>query len=476
MAVAVIALPPLIHHMGIDRFGILSLAWIIVGYFSLFDLGLGRALTKLIADKLGAQDHQSIPSTVWTALLLLLLGTAGGLIAAAISPWLIHRVLKVPVELQGETLSALYLLAGTINIVTVSCGLRGVLEAQQRFRILNLIRIPTSIFSFVGPLLVLPFSHRLVPVILVLSLGRLVSCGVHLIACLRSTPGLRRNISLDPSLVKPLIKFGGWMTVTNVVGPFMLYMDRFEIGALLSIGVVSYYTVPFDLVNRISVIPAAISSVLFPAFAATIGNDRDRTHLLISRGVKYIFMSVFPIALLVITFAPDFLRIWLGSEFAQNSELPMRWLAAGMFVISLATIPFVLVQSAGRPDITAKLQIAELPLYLGVLWVMTKRFGIEGTAITWVGRVIVDGILLFFFSQRLLPLNSKLLAKVAMSLSAALLSFYVVTIPEKLLFRIILLSAISIAFGLMSWRWGLDAGEKKFLQPRMGIPARIPVN
>jgi O-antigen/teichoic acid export membrane protein len=152
MAVAVVAIPPLVRALGVARFGVLSLAWIVVGYFSLFELGIGRALTKLVADKLGANEEHSIPPLAWTSLLLMfLLGALGGLVAFTISPWLVHRALKVPLELQAETLRGFYLLALSIPIVITTSGLRSILEAQQRFRILNLIRIPLSIFSVAGP-------------------------------------------------------------------------------------------------------------------------------------------------------------------------------------------------------------------------------------------------------------------------------------------------------------------------------------
>ena len=49
MLVALVAIPILVDGLGTARFGILTLAWMVVGYFSLFDLGLGRALTKLTA-------------------------------------------------------------------------------------------------------------------------------------------------------------------------------------------------------------------------------------------------------------------------------------------------------------------------------------------------------------------------------------------------------------------------------------------
>src|SRR5579863_1869017 len=184
MAVGIAAIPLLIRGIGVARFGVLSLAWIIIGYFSLFDLGIGRALTKLLADRIGAHEEQTIPSLAWTSLLLLfLLGLFGGLVTLSISPWLVQRALKIPQSLQTETLHGFFLLAVSIPLVTTTSGLRGILEALQRFRILNLIRIPMGIFSFGGPLLVLPFSTSLVPVIGILVCGRLIGGMAHLFAC-----------------------------------------------------------------------------------------------------------------------------------------------------------------------------------------------------------------------------------------------------------------------------------------------------
>src|SRR5438045_5209796 len=78
MAVAVFCIPVLIRGLGKERFGVLTLAWALIGYASLFDLGLGRALTQLVAKKLGAGEDREIPALVWTSLLLMLqLGVAG---------------------------------------------------------------------------------------------------------------------------------------------------------------------------------------------------------------------------------------------------------------------------------------------------------------------------------------------------------------------------------------------------------------
>ena len=71
LLVAVFSIPILIHGLGKDRFGVLTLAWALIGYASLFDIGLGRALTQLVAKKLGGGEDHEIPALAWTSLLLM---------------------------------------------------------------------------------------------------------------------------------------------------------------------------------------------------------------------------------------------------------------------------------------------------------------------------------------------------------------------------------------------------------------------
>ena len=469
MVVAVVTIPPLIKGLGLARFGVLSLAWVVIGYFSLFDLGIGRALTKLIADKLGADEEASIPPLAWTSLLLLfLMGLLGGAITWVVSPWLIKRALHIPEALQTETLHGFYLLASSIPIVTVTSGLRGILEAQQRFRILNLIRIPTSIFSFAGPLLVLPFSNSLVAVIAVLVVGRILGAFAHLFACFYSMPALRHNFVVRRSISMPLVKLGGWMTVSNLAAPIIVYIDRFLISALLSVGAVAYYTAPFDIVNRLLVVPGAVAIVLFPAFAVSMVQDQERTAVLLSRGVKYVLLAVFPVVLLLAAFAPEGLRIWLGPAFAVNGSPVLRWLAAGVLISSISQIPFSLIQGSGRAHITAAFQLAELPVYLLALRFLVRSYGLEGAAIAWTARVALDAILLFLYSYFRLPHRPRFLFQLSLAMTAALLAVYAVAIPESLLLRAALVIGFLIFFAILSWLRALSAGERAFVRGRVG--------
>src|SRR5215472_7625436 len=56
LLVAVVSIPVLVRGLGTDRFGILLIAWAVIGYFGIFDFGISRALTQLVARRLGGGD------------------------------------------------------------------------------------------------------------------------------------------------------------------------------------------------------------------------------------------------------------------------------------------------------------------------------------------------------------------------------------------------------------------------------------
>jgi len=402
LLVAVFCIPVLIRDLGKGSFGVLTLAWALIGYASLFDLGLGRALTQLVARKLGAGEEREIPSLVWTSLLLMLLfGFLGTAVIYAISPWLVHRGLNVPVELQTETQTSFRWLGLSIPFVITTTGLRGLLEAHQRFGLINALRVPMGMLTFVGPLFVLPFSKSLVPIVGVLVAARVVAWGGHLFLCFRVAPELRHSVVWQRTSVAPLLRFGGWMTVSNVIGPLMVMVDRFAIGAFSSMTAVAYYVTPFEVVTKLWVVSTAITGVMFPAFSLSSGFSTERTSLLYKRAMKFTLAVLAPGAGVLFVGAKWGLTIWLGSSFAANSYEAARILTVGAFILGMEALPFALIQGYGRPDLPAKINLFEFPVYAICLYWAVGHFGALGAAIVWTIRAALDASVLMWLAHRL---------------------------------------------------------------------------
>jgi len=465
IAVGGLCIPILIHGLGKERFGVLTLTWTLIGYASLFDLGLGRALTQVVAKKLGAQEEKEIPSLVWTSLLLMcVLGFAGTACMLLTSPWLAEHGLSVRAQLQRETLQSLQLLALSIPFVITTSGLRGLLEAHQRFGLVTALRVPLGVVTFAGPLVVLPFSKSVVPVVGVLVAGRVAVWAAHLLVCLRVLPELTRSIAWERSAIGPLLRFGGWMTVTNVVSPLLITLDRFLIGALVSMTAVTYYATPYEVVTKVLVLPAALAGVTFPIFSASLAHDGERTALLFGRCVKSLFLMLFPIMLCTIALAQDGLRLWLGAEFAQHSFRVLQVLAVGVLINGLAQVPFAFLQGTGRPELTATLHLIELPFYVGLLWWLVSTHGIEGAAIAWTARVSVDALLLFVLARRFLPGQNPILFRTALLPALALLSLAIAALPQSPIVKGLFLFATILCFVLVTWFRILTPEERTLAQ------------
>ncbi len=468
---AFLFVPLLVRGLGIERFGILSLAWMLVGYFSLFDLGLGGALTRLVSDRLASHQDDEVPALVWTGLALTFpMGLVGGAVIAGLAPWLVGSALHIPPEMQGETLGLLRVLAVALPVVTCTAALSGTLAAQQRFGLLNAIRVPMGIFTYGGPLLVLPFSHSLLPVAVVLAGGRLLGGVAHFVACLVTTPGLRQRVRLERRMVRPLASFGGWMTVTSVISPLMVYLDRFFIGGVLTMAMVAYYTTPYDLTSRMWILCTPISSVLFPAFAACSRTDPARASQLFRWGLRAVSFLLLPVALLLGAFAGEILRFWLGADFALHSAPVLRLLAVGMYVNGLAMIALALVQASGRPDLGAKLHAAELPIYLVAVWLLIHGRGIEGAAIAWVGRVSVDAIALFLMAARRLPQGRALLAQSALAVLGGAALIAAGALIPLLAVRAVFAGVVLVGFAIAGWRFAAVPGRLALAGWKAGRP------
>jgi len=268
LLVAVGIIPVLIHELGPSRFGLLTLIWAVVSYFGLFDLGLGRALTQQLAVVFSNKEYKKVGPLVGTATVLMaMLGVVAGVMMAAAASWGVGLTQDVPD--RQEAVNAVYAMALAIPFIVLTSGFRGILEARHAFGIVNLIRLPMGLFTFLGPVLVVLYGGgpRLDYIAWVLVAGRVIACTVHSYYAWRVLPKERSAIIFRIALVRPLCISGGWMTVSNIVGPIMGYLDRFVVGAFASAQALAYYATPQELISKLSIVPSALMGVLFPQFA-----------------------------------------------------------------------------------------------------------------------------------------------------------------------------------------------------------------
>ena len=221
-------------------------------YFSIFDFGLGRGTTKFVATLLGSGDTREIPRIVLTVLLMVLgLGVTGAAVFILITPYLVNSVFNVPVGLRQEMKSMFIMASPYLITLLLQIQLRGVLEAYQRFDLINVTKIPSTVCTFVIPVIVVFFKGSLSILVLILFIKEFCFLLICAGFCLRIMPAIDAGKLLDFRTVRPIASFAGWVSLQNIIAVVLLNnLEPFLIAMLLSTTAVTSYSVPYQLIMR----------------------------------------------------------------------------------------------------------------------------------------------------------------------------------------------------------------------------------
>ena len=465
------AIPFVVRALGAQRFGILSLVWVVFGYFGLFDLGLGRTTTKYVAEALGKGETGDVPGCVWTAVALQTgIGAAGAVLLVLLSPFITMHFLKIPREFVGETVTTLRLVGWSLPVMFVSSSFRGVLEAAQRFDLVNAVKVPVNILFYVLPLAGTALGYGLPGIVLLLLASRVGGLLAWGWLGLRVLPVLRTPPRLERRLLKPLLTFSGWLALSSVLYAASSSVDRLVIGAVLTVGAVTFYSAPFEAINRIGVVPGSLAMVLFPAFSSLSGGRlKERAEDLFARATKFLLLSTGPILVLLIFFAGDFLRLWLGADFARTSTLTVRILAAGFLVNCVIAVPNNYLMGVGRVDIAPKYQLVELFAYAGLAWAGAKLWGIAGVALATALRLAAFSVFLFAASFIAGGVRFRHFWRAGAGRAVAALALFAAALGLDVLAGLSLWggAALTAGFVVLAYSRLLDPAEREFLRTRL---------
>lgn len=401
--IGVVTIPYLIRSIGVEAFGVLSLIWALIGYFSLFDFGLGRALTQQISEARSSGADQEVPTLIKTGLLLTAItGCLGGVLLAILSDNLATDWLNVDTNLTHATFYGLLIAAIGIPITTITTGLRGVLEAYDDFKSVNILRILLGTANFVLPVICIwTFGTSLVWMVLSLVIVRALVMVMHWRLVERKRPDFWKQTQYSSTKLKQLLPFGMWMSVSNIISPLMVTADRFVISSMLGAGVVAFYTVPFEMLIRILILPSALATAMFPKLAREISGNLAATQHLYKKSLTLTALVLFCVCSLTALGSYQILNLWLGQEFAEQGWAIVCVLSLGIFLNGIAHVPFGLIQAAGDARTTAQLHVFEFLLYVPALYFLLKTGGIIGAPIAWTLRVFLDLVALLFFAKRI---------------------------------------------------------------------------
>ena len=403
LLVAVVTVPHLIETLGNERFGLLALAWGLIGYAGALDLGIGRALTQMVASLRGEGDLSLIPDVLTTAArITLIAGVTGGILIASAAlfggaEWMRPKNTP-PLEIRN----AMLLLAIALPAQAMSATYRGLNEAFLNFKGISLLRVGLGLVNFGGPFLVALYTTELPWLIATLVVSRILALLIFrrlALMCFDNEPKMTKNGAYSSTIAQSLFSFGGWIAFSSVASPVLMQADRFLIAYVLSAAAVTVYVLPYEMVVQSLILVGAVSTVIFPNLSRLIHEQPNEwlayfnRWLLIVAGMMLLACSM--LALLL----PTILPLWIKNDLNPQSIVVGQILCIGVLANSIGSMFYALLHAKGRSDLTAKLHLVELPFFICTLLILLNLYGIIGAAWAWVGRMVFDAAALAWLGR-----------------------------------------------------------------------------
>jgi O-antigen/teichoic acid export membrane protein len=424
LLIGLVTIPLLIDAMGVELFGLLTLGWALVGFAGVFDFGLGRALTKEISACISQQRAVEIWVLFRYAFrLMLLVALVIFCLFEGFMPWVVAHFLTLSTLTPTETTVALQFLLLVIPIIIVSSAFVAVLEGSGQIEKASVIRAIVGVLIFLGPVVAWQMHFGFLGVVLSLVLARVIGMIGYLLVSYQQLALWRSigNIIAPTATKKHLLRSGGWMSVSTILAPILTTLDRFIIGAMLSVTMVAYYATPVDVLMKLQVFSTALMGVVFPAFSATYLLNVSRTVELFNKSALLIGLGSFAVACVSVIAGAWALTLWVGAAFAEQSKWVLYWTALGFFANAISYVPFALLQAIGRADITAKVNLIEMPFYFLFLFWALQTWDVVGAAIASTLRLSLNGFMLLHLTAHYYPQLRKQSLRVSSGLLLGLL-------------------------------------------------------
>lgn len=419
--VSLVTVPAYIHALGVERYGVISLVWTLIGYFGILDLGMSMAAQNHISKALASGDDAESARVFWSAFWLNLgTGIAGGLLIYFGAFVYTAYFTKVSAELQHEVYLALPWLALAIPLANVSWVFAGAINGAERFGVFNTNQ---TIGTFLFQLLPLAAAWWIAPnlqtVLAAAVAARFIAAVLLGHASLRVL-GIRRIAPPRLGTAKGLFSFGGWMLIASMTGMIADTLDRVMLGAGLGAKSVTYYTVPQNLVARLNMLPNALVRTLFPRLSAV---GRDHADSLAHQSLEFLNGVFTPAAIVAIFALGPFLTWWVGADLAAHAAPVGRVLVIGVWLVGQASVTRILIQSQVNPARAAMAGLVVMPFFVGGMWAGIHHFGLLGAAVAVAARALVDyGVLLHLSAIRMRRIVLDMAAHLAFLLASLFLA------------------------------------------------------
>lgn len=265
------------------------------------------------------------------------------------------------------------------------------------------------------------------------------------------------KLSIDKAILRELYHYGKYIFIQAILFYLLLEGDDIFVGKVLGTEMLGYYQMAFIISNLSATeISHVISKVFLPAYSK-IQDDLTQIGRVLVKTVNITSMLSLPLAAGLFVIAPEVVENILGSKWLPIVTVTqILCLFGAMRSVGSAIGPIFL--AIGKVGIPVKISFVQLLLLAIIIYPLTLKWGLAGTAIAVSLSMLVALVSIIYSAANIIKIeSSKLILPILKNLGATLgmcVSLVILKLlltPTIINLTVIVLAGIIVYSGLIWW-------------------------
>ncbi len=347
-----ISYPVYLQFLGYEKLGVWMVLSTVLTFMQMSNLGMGPAITKLVAEEYGGKNVQGIMSYAKTGLLTV---SATGIIALTVLILLKKPIIGI-FKLGPENAALALSLLPFVGILTVYAFLVQILTATLtglgRIDQVNYRDSACRAVSL-GVAVVLLISGQGIASLLIASAASSVVMHISSIILIRKIINLQiLKLSWDQKAFRKLVSFGIAVLGSSIFGMLLSPFNKIMLSRYAGVAVIPVYEIAFNASFQVRNLIETAFRALVPEISRISANitvqAKERIGQIYRRSMRLIFLLGTPTYVTLVIVSPLLLKFWLGDRFEGSLPGVLRIMLLGTF-LSLLNVPaYYIIMGLGK--------------------------------------------------------------------------------------------------------------------------------
>jgi O-antigen/teichoic acid export membrane protein len=382
-------IPLYIKYLGIEAYGLIGLFGLIQAWLSLLDMGmtpaLGREMARFTGGSHNAQSIRDLLRSIEIIALGLALLFVGGVALGA--NWIATSWLKADALPTAVVAQAFTIMGGVSALRFVEGVYRSAIVGLQRQMLFNAVSSAMATVRGLGAIWVLAWlSPTIKAFFLWQGLVSIATLAILATATYATLPRGDRGGQFAIEALRGVWRFAGGMVLITLLALLLTQVDKILLTKLLPLAEFGNYTLAATVAGALYMLIGPITQAYYPRLCElhARGNQAELNKIY-HQGAQIVSVTAGSVAIVMILYAENFLRLWTQDSYLAASVAPLlSLLTLGNLLNGLMWIPYQAQLAHGWTRLAVSINTGAVLVLVPLILLIVPRHGAIGAAWIWV--------------------------------------------------------------------------------------------